>query len=129
MTSRGIGDVRRVLKQEQSWIELTFHPPQPEFPDDRGDRLLRFLFHQVSSWEGQVAIEANEYRDRPLGPALTRYAQDIRKQCSAVRRVIARYAAARDSGAPEADALRDVLADLATRYSGHPDWRETWPLD
>jgi hypothetical protein len=128
MTSRGVGDVRRVLGQPQSWVELNFRKQEPPLPDPLGDPLLRFLCSQLHSWEDQVVVEANEYHRQPLGAALVRYAQDIRHQLAAIRLVLVRYAEARDADAPEAPALRAVLDDLATAYQHrHPDWREDWP--
>lgn len=78
MTSRGIGDVRRVLGQPKSWIEQTFPKPAPPLPDARGDALIGFVCSRVTQWESQVETEAAEYRDRPLGAAMVRYALDIR---------------------------------------------------
>ncbi|WP_166665747.1 hypothetical protein [Kribbella caucasensis] len=74
-----------------------------------------------------MAIEANEYHSKPLGPAFVRYARDIRAQCCAIRLVLARYAEARDADAPEAAVLREVLADLATRFRAHPTHGDVWP--
>src|SRR6266540_650002 len=108
MTSRGIGDARRVLGQPQSWVELNFGKQEPALPDP----LVRFLCSQLHSWEDQVVVEANEYRRQPLGAALVRYAQDIRHQLAAIRMVLVQYAEARDADAPEAPALRAVLVDL-----------------
>ncbi|MBB5979874.1 hypothetical protein [Kribbella solani] len=127
MTSRGVGDVQRVLGQPQSWIELNFATPEPPLPTPLGDPLLEFLCSQVSGWERQVETEANEYHRQPLGAALVRYAQDIRAQLAAIRLVLARYGEARDAGAAEAPVLRAVLVDLATAYRHrHPDWRAEW---
>lgn len=127
MTSRGIGDVRRVLGAPKSWIEATFGKPEPPIPDRRGDPLLGFVAGQVTRWESQVVREAEEYRGRKIdGVVVQRYAFDILRQTAAVRRVLVRYAKAVDAGAPEAAALRGVLADLSFAGSTHPDWREDW---
>ena len=118
--------MRRVLGEPKSWIEHTFHRQQPDLPDALGDPLVGFLCARVTGWEGQVVTEANEYRNGANGAVIVRYARDIRAQCAAVRRVLVRYAEARDADAPEAEALRGVIADLSFAFSNHPDWREDW---
>ncbi|WP_350279322.1 hypothetical protein [Kribbella sp. HUAS MG21] len=127
MTSRGIGDAQRVLGQPRSWVEQTFPKPTPALPDAAGDTLLGFVCSQVRQWETQVATEAAEYRNQVLGAAMVRYALDIRRQCAALRRILARYGDARDAGEPEAVRMREFIADVATAWSAHPDWRDDWP--
>lgn len=124
MTSKGIGDVRRVLGEPQSWIDQHFARPEPRLPRANGDGLIEFLNHHVTKWEGQVATEAREYHDGGRGAAFLRWALDIRRQCAAIRRILARYGAARDAGSPEAGLIREHLRDLATAWSNDPDWRE-----
>lgn len=126
MTSKGIGDVRRVLGQPQSWIDQNFTRPGPPLPRANGDRLLEFLNHHVMDWEGEVATEAREYRDRPGGAAFLRWALNIRRQCAALRRVLARYGEARDANSPDVPLLREQLRDLATAWNNDPDWRDDW---
>lgn len=126
MTSRGIGDARRILGQPQSWIDQHFPPQHPPLPQARGDQLLSFAIHQVANWENQVTVEAREYRTGTHGAAFIRWATDIRRHCSAVRRVLARYAHARDTESPELPCLRETIRDLVTSWDRHPDWRENW---
>jgi hypothetical protein len=127
MTSKGIGDVRRVLGAPQSWIAATFAKPEPPLPYRKGDELLGFVCHHVANWESQVATEAQEYRDQKIdGAAMQRYAYDIRRQCAAVRRILVRYAEAAEAQSPEAEVLRGVVAELARGFSNDPTWREDW---
>ncbi|WP_134006257.1 hypothetical protein [Kribbella sp. VKM Ac-2566] len=126
MTSRGIGDVRRVLGQPQSWIDQNFTRPRPDLPKANGDRLLEFLCLHIIRWESEVATEAREYSRGPGGAAFLRWAINIRRQCDALRLVLARYGEARDTDAPEAPLLREQLRDLATAFNNDPDWREHW---
>lgn len=128
MASSGYGDVRRVLgdRQPQGWIAQNFPTPQPEIPRVHGDRLYDFLSGQLTNWESQVAIEAREYHLGPNGAAVLRWAQDIRRHSASVRRILVRYAEAREANSPELPLLRGVLADIAASFSRHPDWREDW---
>ncbi|TCC35084.1 hypothetical protein [Kribbella sindirgiensis] len=126
MTSKGIGDVRRVLRQPQSWIDQNFTQPTPRLPRANGDRLLEFLNHHVMRWESEVATEAREYSKGPGGAAFLRWAHNIRRQCAALRLVLARYGEARDADAPEAPWLREQLVNLATAFNNDPDWRADW---
>lgn len=127
MTSRGIGDARRVLGAPQSWIDNTFAKPEPPLPNRKGDDLLDFVCTHLAHWESQVATEAQEYHDREItGEALVRYAYDIRRQCAAIRRILVRYAEARDEQAPELAELREVIDDLARAWVNQPTWREDW---
>lgn len=126
MTSKGIGDVRRVLGQPQSWIDQNFTRPTPDLPKANGDRLLEFLNHHVMGWESEVATEAREYSKGPGGAAFLRWAHNIRRQCAALRLVLARYGEARDTNAPEVEQLRKVLGDLATAFNNDPDWQGEW---
>jgi hypothetical protein len=116
-----------VLGQPASWIEQTFPKPTTALPDAAGDRLLGFVCSQVRQWETQVATEAAEYRNHALGAAMVRYALDIRRQCAALRRILARYGDARDAGLAEAVWMRECIKDIATAWSAHPDWRDDWP--
>lgn len=128
MTSRGVGDVRRVLGQtaHKSWIAQNFPTPHPDIPHLSGDPLYSFLVHEITSWETRVAVEAREYQAGSNAAAILRWAQDIRRQCAAVRRVLVRYAEAKQTNGPQLPGIRAVLADLATSFSRHPDWREDW---
>lgn len=126
MTSRGIGDVRRVLGQPKSWIDQTFSKPTPALPDARGDALLGFVCDRVRQWESQVETEAVEYRDRPLGPAMVRYALDIRRLCAAIRLVLAQYGETRDTDPTAAPVIRRTIQELSTTWRNHPDWRDEW---
>lgn len=128
MTSRGIGDVRRVLsdRQPQGWIAQNFPAPQPPIPRVDDDRLYAFVSGRLTTWENQVAIEAREYHLGSNGAAVLRWAHDIHLHCAAVRRILVRYAEAREANSPELPLLRGVLADIATSFSRHPDWREDW---
>lgn len=125
MTSKGIGDVRRVLGQPQAWIDQNFTRPQPALPAV-DDELYRFVASQVTSWESQVAIEAREYQAGTNAAAVLRWAHDIRRQCAAVQRILVRYAETTQAATSEQPQLRGVLADLATSFTDHPDWRGDW---
>ncbi|MET9313096.1 hypothetical protein ABZX12_14830 [Kribbella sp. NPDC003505] len=126
MTSRGIGDVRRVLGQPKSWIDQTFAKPAPPLPDVRGDALLGFVCDRVRQWESQVENEAAEYHDRPLGPAMVRYALDIRRLCTALRLVLAQYGEMRDADPGASRVIRRTVQELSTAWRNHPDWRDEW---
>jgi hypothetical protein len=126
VTSKGIGDVRRVLGQPQGWIDQNFTRPGPSLPHADGDRLVDFFIRHTTRWESEVAIEAREYRDLPGGAAFLRWALNIRRQCAALRLVLARYAEAREAGASEVALLRGQLRDLATAWNNDPDWRDDW---
>ncbi|MFC6156125.1 hypothetical protein [Kribbella jiaozuonensis] len=126
MTSKGIGDVRRVLGQPQSWIDQHFARPAPDLPDSGGDPLVDFLSYQIRRWESEVATESREYSQGPGGAAFLRWALNIRRQCNALRLVLAQYAEARAADAPETLVLREQLDHLATAFNSHPDWRATW---
>lgn len=124
MTSRGVGDVRRVLGQPHSWIDLTFAEPEPRLPDARGDALLGFVCDRVRQWESQVATEAAEYRDQPLGPAMVRYALDIRRLCAALRLILAQCDELRDTDPSALPSVRRTIQELSTAWTNHPDWRD-----
>jgi hypothetical protein len=126
MTSRGIGDVQRVLGQPQSWIDQHFTRPEPPLPDANGDPLIAFVNHYVATWENQVATEAREYSTGPHGAAFLRWAHDIRRQCAALRRVLARYGEARDTGSPQVPLMREQIRDLATAWNNVRDWPDDW---
>lgn len=126
MTSRGIGDVRRVLGQPKSWIDQTFPKPAPQLPNARGDALLGFVCDRVRQWEAQVATEAAEYRNQPLGAAMVRYALDIRRLCAALRLVLAQYGEIRDADPAASIAIRRNIQELGTAWRNHPDWRDEW---
>jgi hypothetical protein len=128
MTSRGVGDVRRVLGQSepQSWVAQNFPSPGPQLPNVRGDKLFSFVASQVAGWESQVALEAREYQSGDHAAAILRWAQDIHRHCASVRRVLVRYAEATVSESPELPSLRATLEDLARSFSRHPDWHENW---
>jgi len=126
MTSRGIGDVRRVLGRPKSWIDQTFAKPAPQLPDAGGDALLGFVCDRVRQWESQVVTEAAEYRDQPLGPAMVRYALDICRLCAPLRLILAQYAEMRDGDPAASPALRRTIQELSTAWRNHPDWRDEW---
>lgn len=127
MTSRGIGDARRVLGDQASWIDQNFHRPTPPLPDRRGDQLLDFVSQHIREWETMVALEAREYHDTDVpGAVVFRYAQDIRRQCAAIRRVLVRYAEARDTQHPDLPWLREIIRDLSYTWNNDPRWREHW---
>lgn len=127
MTSRGIGDVRRVLGEEKSWIAQHFDRPAPPLPDRNGDPLLDFVCLRLLERENQVVTEAREYHDIDVpGAVVHRYALDVRRQCAALRRVLVRYAEARDSNHPDLPWLREIIQDLSFAWSNDPRWRERW---
>jgi hypothetical protein len=126
MTSRGIGDVRRVLGQSQGWIDQHSIRPEPPLPSPNGDPLVAFLGHHVTRWESEVATEAREYRTGPGSAAFLRWALNIRRLCAALRLVLARYGEARDADAPEVSLLREQLRDLAAAFNDKHDWRDDW---
>lgn len=127
VTSKGYGDARRVLGVPQSWIDQNFARPEPPLPDRNGDKLLDFVCLHLRDWEHQVAVEAQEYHDRDVnGQALVRYAHDIRRQCAAIRRILARYGEVRDTDSPEAAELRRVIMDLATTWSNDVRYPQDW---
>lgn len=129
MTSRGIGDVRRVLgdRQPTSWIAQNFPTPQPPIPRlEHRDDLYDFVSNQLTNRESMVATEARDYHRGENGIVFIRWANDIRRQLAAMRRILIRYAKARETGGPELQLMRGVLADVATSFSQHPDWREDW---
>jgi hypothetical protein len=107
-------------------MDQTFSRPAPALPAARGDALLRFACDRIREWESQVATEAAEYRDRPLGAAMVRYAIDIRRLCSAVRLVLADYGETRDTDPAAAAVIRRSTRDLAMAWRNHPDWRDEW---
>ena len=115
-----------MLGRPQGWLDQHFTRPEPPLPDADGDRLVEFLNSHVVKWESQVAIEAREYRDGPGGAAFLRWAHDIRRQCAALRLVLARYGEAGDQASPELPLLREQLRDLATAWNNDPDWRDNW---
>ncbi|MEV0285582.1 hypothetical protein AB0H36_15835 [Kribbella sp. NPDC050820] len=126
MTSKGIGDTRRVLGQAKPWTEQTFPKPRPPLPDPRGDALLEFVCARVREWETQAATEAAEYRNQPLGPAMVRYALDIRRLCAAIRLILARYDEMRDASPSAPPEIRRTIQELSTAWRNHPDWRDEW---
>jgi hypothetical protein len=125
-TSKRIGDVRRILGQSQGWIDQNFTRPAPDLPNANSDRLVQFLNHHIARWESEVATEAREYSKGPGGAAFLRWALNIRRQCAALRLVLARYGESRGADAPEAPLLREQLGDLATAFNNDPDWRDDW---
>jgi hypothetical protein len=126
VTSKGIGDVRRVLGQPQGWIDQNFTRPTLPLPNANGDRLVQFLNHHVARWESEVATEAREYSKGPGGAAFLRWALNIRRHCAAPRLVLARYGEARDANAPDLSLLREQLCELATAFNNDPDWNDDW---
>jgi hypothetical protein len=126
MISKGLGDARRVLGTPQSWIDMHFAKPAPPLPEQHGDPLLRFVCQHLREWEQQVVIEAQEYRHRDLGPAMVRYAHDIRRQCAAIRLILHRYGQISSEDGPEAHELRRVIKDLASTWSNDVRYPDEW---
>lgn len=126
MTSKGLGDARRVLGTPQSWIDQNFARPEPPLPDRHDDPLLDFVCLHLRDWENQVAIEAQEYHDEQHGQVIVRYAKDIRRQCAAIRRILDRYGEVRMEECPEADELRRVIKDLASTWSNDVRYPDEW---
>jgi hypothetical protein len=126
VTSRGIGDVGRALGQPQAWIDQHFRRQEPSLPDANGDKLIEFMNYNISKWESQVATEAREYHNGQHGAAILRWAHDIRRQCAAIRLVLANYAKGRDQGALHEAQLRQQIRELATAWNNDPDWRHDW---
>ena len=118
--------MRRVLGQPQGWIDEHFARPGPPLPTPNGDPLVAFLCRHVARWESEVATEAREYGKGPGAAAFLRWALSIRRQCAALRLVLARYGEARDMDAPEVPLMREHLRDLATAFNDKHDWRDDW---
>lgn len=74
MTSRGIGDVQRVLGDPPTWRQIEFGPQLPALPRRHLDPLVSFVASQVRTLEDQVQTEAVDCRQRNLGPVVVRYA-------------------------------------------------------
>ena len=118
--------MRRVLGQSQGWIDQHFLRPEPPLPEPNGDPLVEFRCQHIMRWENEVATEAREYSTGPGSAAFLRWALNIRRQCAALRLVLARYRQARDAAAPGMSLLREQLRDLATAFNDKHDWRDDW---
>ena len=129
MTSRGIGDVRRVLGDPPTWRQIEFGPQLPVLPRRHPDPIVTFVASQVHTLEDQVQTEAVEHRKRDLGPVVVRYAHHVLDLTAGYRRVVMRYVDALDAGAPagEVDQLRRAVAAIAVVWQKKAHgWRSEW---
>jgi len=109
--------------------------PRPEPVDD----LSRFVLARIAATEDAPSLDFPAAYDRPAGPIAHRYAQGMRRDMVAFRRIVAEYCRfVAETEAPvgrmdwydgQREALRGTLVVLANRFAGHPDFRDEWRLE
>lgn len=111
--------------------------PRPAPVDD----LTRFVLDRIDLAEREPSYEFPAAYDQPAGPMAHRYAQAMRRDMVAFRRIVAeycRFVAELSHPATQEDmtwydgqseALRGCVTVIANRFADHPDFQETWRLE
>lgn len=104
--------------------------PNPKPVDD----LSRFVLDRIMFTESEPRFDVPQAYNQPAGPIAHRYAQGVRRDMVAFRRILAIYCDVVDMGEPFelADAIstaQDAVKVLAARWSDHPDFRDEWRLE
>jgi hypothetical protein len=104
--------------------------------DPAGDPLLAFINARIIELETAPRFDlTDELHDTPGGAIAQRYAEHLRKDCVAFRRIVVQYVEAGriDEGDVEYEAGRQRQAELAVmaianRWADHPDFRDEWRI-
>lgn len=141
MTSKGIGDVRRVQKDlginqtgpsgDGPWFDTFQRRQEPEIPRTN-DPLVKFVADRIRELENEPTADFPALYSQAAGPAAHRYAAHVRQDCVVFRTIVNQYIEAHaltayegyDTGT-QCQAEAAVRA-IAARWSKHRDYREEW---
>lgn len=103
------------------------------------DDLSRFVLDRISATEDAPQYDVPQAYNQPAGPIAYRYAQGMRRDMVAFRRIVAEYCRFVDEvEAPvgrmdwyegQQEALRGAVVVIANRFTDHPDFRDEWRIE